>query len=83
MEIRKQRKNANKHNAKGLRALSDSIQRDGFIGAITTAADGEVFAGSARLERSADIFGVEVEPSYIAVTLERMSLLGLTPERIT
>lgn len=66
-----QKRNANKHNPRGLKALDDSIQRDGFIGAITTAADGEVFAGSARLERSADIFGTEIEPVVIHATGDR------------
>ena len=43
-------KNANKHTQRGLGLLEDSIQKDGWIGAITVAADGETFDGSARLE---------------------------------
>jgi site-specific DNA-methyltransferase (adenine-specific) len=57
--------NANRHSARGLSALDNSIRKDGWIGAMTTAADGEMIAGSARLERAADIFGVEVEPLVI------------------
>jgi len=49
-DIRPQRRNANKHTARGLGALEKSIQTDGWIGAITVAADGETFDGSARLE---------------------------------
>lgn len=35
---------------------------------MTTAADGEMIAGSARLERVADVFGVEIEPLVIETT---------------
>lgn len=48
-EFRKQNKNANRHTERGLRLLSESIDRDGWIGALTVAADGETFDGSARL----------------------------------
>jgi hypothetical protein len=58
-------KNANKHSARGLGALAASIQGDGWIGAMTTAADGEMIAGSARLETSAQVFGVDAEPIII------------------
>jgi hypothetical protein len=34
----------------GLKALETSIQADGWIGAMTAAADGEIFDGSARIE---------------------------------
>lgn len=55
-----QRKNANKHTQRGLRELEKSIQRDGWIGGITTAADGETFDGSARLETVENVMdGVE------------------------
>lgn len=47
---RPQRRNANRHTQRGLGALETSIQRDGWIGAVTVAADGETFDGSARLE---------------------------------
>jgi hypothetical protein len=45
-----QRRNANRHTQRGLGALETSIQKDGWIGAITVAADGETFDGSARIE---------------------------------
>ena len=48
--IKPQRRNANRHTPRGMGALEGSIQRDGWIGAITVAADGETFDGSARLE---------------------------------
>lgn len=60
------RKNANRHTQRGLAALDKSIRSDGWIGAMTTAADGEMIAGSARLERVADVFGVEAEPIVIS-----------------
>jgi hypothetical protein len=43
-------------------ALENIISKEGWIGAITTAANGETFAGSARLEVSLDRFGDESEP---------------------
>jgi len=49
VQFRKQRHNANRHTARGITALERSLE-DGWIGAITTAADGETFDGSARLE---------------------------------
>ena len=45
-----QRANANKHTQRGMRLLETSIGERGWIGAITTAANGEVFDGSARRE---------------------------------
>lgn len=49
-DFKPQRKNSNKHTPRGLAALEQSIQADGWIGAITVAADGETFDGSARIE---------------------------------
>ena len=49
-DFKPQRKNSNKHTPRGLSALEQSIQTDGWIGAITVAADGETFDGSARIE---------------------------------
>ena len=49
-----QRKNANRHNPRGMQALENSIATDGWIGAITVAADGETFDGSARVEKTAE-----------------------------
>lgn len=48
--IKPQRANANKHTPRGMKALEESIQRDGWVGAITVAADLETFDGSARTE---------------------------------
>ncbi len=48
--ITTQRKNANRHTERGMRELERSIQADGTIGAITVAANGEIFDGSARRE---------------------------------
>jgi DNA modification methylase len=45
-----QQRNANKHTSRGMGLLEQSIQADGWIGAITVAADGETFDGSARIE---------------------------------
>lgn len=52
-DLRPQRVNANRHTQRGLGLLEDSMQARGWIGAMTAAADGEVFDGSARLEVSA------------------------------
>ena len=49
-DFKPQRKNSNKHTPRGLSALEQSIQADGWIGAITVAADGETFDDSARIE---------------------------------
>src|SRR5687768_15044517 len=49
-DIRPQRRNANRHSQRGMGQLESSVQSDGWIGAITVAADGETFDGSARVE---------------------------------
>lgn len=49
--------NANKHTSRGLKALADSMSEVGYVAPITTAADGEVLDGSARLETAFDKFG--------------------------
>lgn len=54
-KIRPQKKNANRHTQRGMGMLEGSIQQDGWIGAITTAADGETFDGSARVEVTANM----------------------------
>lgn len=48
-----QRRNANRHTQRGMSALEQSVQADGWIGAITVAADDETFDGSARIETAA------------------------------
>lgn len=45
-----QRRNVNRHTKKGMEKLEVSINENGWIGAITAAADGEIFDGSARRE---------------------------------
>lgn len=54
MKIKPQRKNANRHTQRGMQALERSLEQDGWIGAITVAADGETFDGSARVEKTAE-----------------------------
>jgi hypothetical protein len=49
-DIIPQRVNANAHTPRGMGLLEKSISERGWIGAITAAADGEVFDGSARRE---------------------------------
>ncbi len=60
-----QKQNANQHTQRGIALLDKSIRTDGWIGAITTAADGETFDGSARLETGVDIFGAEIQPLIV------------------
>jgi len=64
-DFRPQGKNGNKHTERGLWMLDNAIAEGGFIGAITSAADGEVFDGSARLETAYTRFGSDVEPIVI------------------
>jgi len=63
-KFRPQRKNANKHTQRGMGMLEKSLQKNGWIGAQTAAADGEMIAGSARLEIAADKFA-DVEPIIV------------------
>ena len=63
--FRPQRVNANKHTARGLGMLDKSMADNGFIGAMTSAADGEIFDGSARLETAYERFGEDVEPIIV------------------
>ena len=58
--------------------LEKSIRGDGFIGAMTSAADGEIIAGSARLEKSAEVFGVEAEPIVIETDGKRPIIVKRT-----
>ncbi|MBE3141506.1 MAG: hypothetical protein IMZ53_13100 [Thermoplasmata archaeon] len=54
-DFHEQKRNANKHTERGLSLLEKSIQQDGFIGAMTSTADGEIIDGSARLEKVMDV----------------------------
>lgn len=64
-EFKPQEVNSNKHTARGLGMLQNSMQGLGFIGAMTFAEDGECFDGSARLETAYEVFGEDVEPIII------------------
>jgi len=64
-DYRPARNNANAHTQRGTRALLQSIESDGWIGAMTAAADGELIAGSARIEAVASLFGTEAEPIVV------------------
>ena len=64
-DFRPQKENANKHTARGMGMLDNSISQGGWMGAMTSAADGEIFDGSARLETAYDRFGEEIEPIVI------------------
>jgi len=64
-DYRPQSANVNKHKPFGLQELTRSIERDGYSAPIVAAADGEVFAGSARLEKAAEVFGLDIEPIVV------------------
>jgi hypothetical protein len=74
-DFRPQAKNPNRHSAYGMRLLEKSLQQDGFIGAQTAAADGEIIAGSARQEIAVEKFtndkGENVEPIIVHTTGDR------------
>ena len=61
-------KNVNRHTARGLKALQDSMRSVGYTEPMVAAADGEMLSGSARLESVADVFGLEVEPVVVHTT---------------
>ena len=68
-DFRPQEQNANKHNPFGMRLLEKSLRQDGFIDAMTAAADGEIISGSSRIEKAVEIFtdenGNDVEPIIV------------------
>jgi hypothetical protein len=66
-DFRPQSRNANVHTERGLWMLDEAIAEGGWIGGITTAADGEVFDGSARLETAYTRFGEDVEPIVVDI----------------
>jgi DNA modification methylase len=84
--VRPQARNANRHTQRGMGMLETSMQADGWIGAITVAADGETFDGSARVEKSATIFP-DAEPIVIEtdgtrpVIVKRTDIASATDER--
>lgn len=64
-DFKTQSKNVNKHKPRGMAMLDSVISTDGWQGAITTAANGETFAGSARLEVATNRFGEDAEPIMV------------------
>ncbi|MDX2215502.1 MAG: hypothetical protein SFY66_19720 [Oculatellaceae cyanobacterium bins.114] len=64
INLRVQQRNANGHTERGMTMLDSSITQDGFIGAVTVAANGEVFDGSARTETIENRFS-DVEPIIV------------------
>lgn len=77
-DFRPQEQNANQHTERGLWMLDKSIGEDGWIGAITTAADGEVFDGSARIETVYNRLGEEVEPIVVDIDGNRPVIVRRT-----
>ena len=63
-DFQPQKRNSNKHTQRGMSTLEKSIEKDGWIGAITVAADGETFDGSARIEVGA-MLADGVEPIIV------------------
>ena len=51
--------NSNKHTAKGMKALDNSMGEGGYTAPMTAAADGEIIDGDARLETAGNRFGDE------------------------
>lgn len=76
-KFKPQRQNANKHTERGLAMLEKSLQKDGWIGAITVAADGETFDGSARLETVGAVMA-ESEPIIVETDGTRPVILKRT-----
>lgn len=71
-----QAQNANNHTVKGMRLLGETISDLGWIGAITVAANDEVFDGSARLETIAE--QMTAEPIVIDVQGDRPVIVRRT-----
>lgn len=63
-DFRPQIQNANTHTPRGMGMLAESMSNNGWSGAVTAAADGEIFDGSARIETAFTKFG-EIEPIVI------------------
>jgi len=49
--------NSNKHTARGMKNLDNSMAEDGYVAPMTATADGEIIDGDARLETSFNRFG--------------------------
>ena len=63
-KFRPQTKNVNRHTVRGIGLLEKSVQRDGWIDAMTATADGEVISGSARIGLAEEKFE-DVEPIVV------------------
>lgn len=63
-DLTPQVRNANRGTERGRGMLERSMGEVGFLGAMTVAADGEVFAGSKRLEVAGEVFS-DVEPIVV------------------
>jgi len=72
IDLRPQADNVNRHTERGLAALEESVREDGWIGAITIAADGESFDGSARMEKG---FELGLRPKIVDIEGDEM-LIG-------
>jgi len=70
-DFKKQTRNVNRHKKRGMETLNNIVEKEGWIGAITTAANGETFAGSARLEVATNRFGEDAEPIMVHTTGDR------------
>lgn len=63
-QFRPQARNVNTHTERGASLLDQAMRKDGWIGAITVADDGETFDGSLRLEKAVDIMA-DAEPIVV------------------
>ena len=70
-DFKTQKKNINKHKPRGMAMLDNVISTDGWQGGITVAANGETFAGSARLEVATNRFGADAEPIMVHTNGDR------------
>ena len=70
-DFKTQKKNINKHKPRGMAMLDNVIEKDGWQGGITVAANGETFAGSARLEVATNRFGEDAEPIMVHTNGDR------------
>ena len=77
-DFQTQKRNLNKHRPRAMGMLDNIISKEGWIGAITVANDGETFAGSARLETAQERFGDESEPIVFDIDGTRPVILRRT-----
>jgi len=64
-DIQNDDRNFNKHTAKGLRLLEDSIKKVGVIESITVTNDDKIISGNARKEKITKVLGNDIEPIVI------------------